>query len=83
MDNQNSGSAFTLDYAEFKADSERKRAFFAEAPEVIVSRSQTTEVVPQESRFVRPRTDSEFMAASPTRIPRDVYEEVSPEQCSP
>ncbi|KAF4665117.1 hypothetical protein FOL46_003887 [Perkinsus olseni] len=75
MDNQSSGSAFTLNYAEFKADSERKRAFFAEAPEVIVSRSQTTEVVPQGSRFVRPRTDSEFMAASPTRIPRDVYEE--------
>lgn len=26
---------------------------------------------------MRPRTDSEFRNASPTRIPRDVYEEVS------
>ncbi|KAF4674726.1 hypothetical protein FOL47_008776 [Perkinsus chesapeaki] len=76
MDNRPIGdSSFSLNYAEFKADSERKRAAFLEVPDMVVSRSQTTEGVPQQSRFVRPRTDSEFMAASPTRIPRDVYEE--------
>lgn len=36
-----------------------------------------TAIVPQHNRFVRPRTDSEFREASPTRIPRDVYVDVS------
>ncbi|EER16060.1 hypothetical protein Pmar_PMAR003523 [Perkinsus marinus ATCC 50983] len=50
----------------------RKHATFAEVPELTVPRSKTT-IVPQHNRFVRPRTDSEFREASPTRIPRDVY----------
>ncbi|KAF4717048.1 hypothetical protein FOZ62_023983 [Perkinsus olseni] len=52
----------------------KKHATFAEVPDMAVPRSKTT-IVPQHNRFIRPRTDSEFRDASPTRIPRDVYED--------